>query len=113
MGEFHHLLRSHFPNVINRFIRRWIAHRLGGQPVLAVAAVKITTQHPKCQSIDAGHYMEEWFLLNRVALQCGDVSPRHPQFSTFVISHLTNSSSPLADFAAMSAGKTFNCVVIE
>src|SRR6266540_2529077 len=113
MRESHHLLGSHFANIINGFIRRGIAHRLRGQPVLAVPAVEVATEHSKCQCITSRHHMEEWFLLDRVTLQRGDISPWHAQFPTFIEAHLTNPALPLADLAAMSACIAFDCIVIE
>ena len=73
--------------------------------------MEIATQHPKRQRVGSGHHMEERFLLDRVTLQRGHISPRHAQLSALIEPHLTNPAPALTDFAAMPAGKTFDCVI--
>src|SRR5215207_7300354 len=111
MRKLHHFLRRNFPNVIDRHIGRGVAHRLRGQPVLAVPAMEVAAEHPERQRVSAGRNMEKGFLLDGIALQCRHIPPRYAQFASLVISYLTDPAPALTNFAAMSAGVTFDCVV--
>ena len=53
-----------------------VAQRLGGEPVLAIAAVQIAAEHPEAHRQRAGQRVEERFLLNRIALQRAEIIRR-------------------------------------
>jgi len=54
-----------------------VPQRLGGEPVLAVAAMEVAAQHAEGERVGAGEDVEERLLLDRVALERGDVAAGH------------------------------------
>src|SRR2546421_9641328 len=53
---------------------RVVSQRLAREPVLAVAAVEVASQHAEGERVGAGEGVEERLLLGRIALQRGDVA---------------------------------------
>src|SRR5581483_4394712 len=90
-----------------------IAQRLRRHPVLAVAAVVIATEHTERKRECAGVGVEERFLLDRIDLQRGRVTTRHPQHSILVVADFADALQSVQDLAAMSAGEAADRVVFQ
>ena len=57
--------------------------------------------------------MKKRFLLNRIALDAADVSPRHIQSAAAVVAHLADAGLSFWDGAAMPAGITADATAVE
>src|SRR5439155_570517 len=80
-----------------RDARRGIAQRLRGQPVLAVAAVKVAAEHAEGEAVLAGQDVEERFLLDRVRLERRHVAGGDHQRAALVPAHLAD-AAPAIDW---------------
>ena len=75
--------------------------------------MKIASEHAETVGERAGIGVEEWLLLNGVALGAANVSPRHVERSTTVIADLADTCLSLRDRAAVSAGVTAEPIVLQ
>src|SRR4051794_5016393 len=96
---------------LRRRDRIGVAQHLACDPVLAVAAMVITTKHSKRQGVRARQDVEEWLLFDRIARQRADVSVWHEQGAILVKTNPTNAITTRLDNTAMAAGETLNCAV--
>src|SRR5262249_23770554 len=71
---------------------------------------KIATHHAEGQGVAAGVDVEERLLLDRVALQTGDVAERHLEPAGFVEADLADAAQSVADQAAMAARQPADAV---
>src|SRR5205823_8165950 len=78
--------------------------RLRREPVLAVSAVQVATQHPESQSVRTRQRMKERLLLGRIALQSRHVISRHAQVTVLVEADFADAALSFLDQAAMAAG---------
>src|SRR4026208_2001734 len=113
MCKAHHLLRRYLANEICGDIRIWVTHSLRGEPVRAVAAMKIAAEHSKCQRVRARHHMKERLLFDRVTLQRGYIPAGYAQLAALIEPHLTYPAPPFTDLTAMSAGITQHRFIFE
>src|SRR5437867_2148794 len=90
-----------------------ITQRLRSHPVLAIGAVKVASQHSEAVRQCARVGMEERFLLNRIALNSSDVTPRHVQFSALIKANFAHAGLPFENRTAMPAGETANAIAIN
>ena len=90
---------------------RGIAQGLARDPILAIATVKIATQHPERERVTAGEDMEERFLLNRITLERGTVIGRNKQCAAAIEPHATDPVMSFENQATMAAGVTAHLVV--
>src|SRR6266542_4236628 len=81
-----------------------ITDGLRGEPVLAVCAVQVAAEHPEGKSVGPVKCMEERLLLDRIALQRSDVTPRNAQHAPLVVAHPADALAALRDRAAVAAG---------
>lgn len=88
-----------------------ISESLRGNPVLTVAAMIVTTEHAKAQSLRSRQGMEEWFLLNGVALQCRNISKGDIKSTPFIEADFADAWQAFQNDAAVSASKTAKAVV--
>src|SRR5438094_2678269 len=84
-----------------------------GHPILAIGTMKITSQHAETIGKRPGKSVEERLLLDGVALHSADVSPRNVKLSTLVVTHLTNSSLALGDWATVSTRVAAQAVALN
>ena len=82
-------------------------------PILAVAAVQIASQHSEAVRQSARIGVKKRLLLDGIALDPADVSPRHIESTAAVVAHFADSGLPLRDGAAMAAGITAHPIAIE
>jgi hypothetical protein len=75
--------------------------------------VQIAAQHSEAIGQRAGIRVEKWFLLDRIALGAGSVSPGDEELATAVVADFANTGLAFGDGTAMSAGKTAYAVVLE
>src|SRR6266542_6447478 len=80
-----------------------IAERLRRHPVLAVRAVQVAPEHAEAEGERAGMRVEERLLLDRIALDAADVSPRNAQVSAAIEPHLAHADGPVGDRALVPA----------
>jgi hypothetical protein len=85
-----------------------ISQGLGGDPVLAIGAVVVATQHAERQGLPAGQYMKERLLLDGVTLETGHVAPWHLQCPGLVEADLADAFLARGDAAVMAAGVAMN-----
>jgi hypothetical protein len=90
-----------------------VAQCLRGNPVLAIGAVQVTSEHAKAVGERSGVSMEKRLLLDRVALHSAHISPRHVQGSTLVVADLAYSGLSLSNGAAVPAGKAADAVTLD
>src|SRR6185503_9344906 len=81
-----------------------IAERLRGDPVLAIAAVKIAPEHPEAVGERAGVGVKERLLLDRIALHAADVAPGHQRAAGLVEAHLAHADGAFRQRTAVPAG---------
>jgi hypothetical protein len=70
--------------------------------------VQIAAEHAEAVRQRSWMRVEERFLLDRITLHTGDVSPRHAQASAFVEPYLADAQCALRNRAAVSA-----CIAAE
>src|SRR5208283_2689277 len=90
-----------------------IAQRLRRNPVLTVGAVQIATQHTEAISECPRIRVEEWLLLDRVALGSGGISPWDVERSAAIVTDLADAGLAFGDGTAVAAGKTAHAVAVE
>lgn len=90
-----------------------IAQRLGGDPVLAIAAVQIAAEHAEAVGEGAGIGVEERLLLNGIALHASGVSPGDVERTAAIEADFADSGLTFGNGTTMSAGKTADSIVVE
>src|SRR6266478_945568 len=90
-----------------------VAQGLRGHPILAIAAVQITSEHAEAVSQCPWMSMEERLFLYGVALDAADIAPGHKQSSVPVVANLANSRLAVWNLATVPAGKTPHPVPVE
>jgi hypothetical protein len=75
--------------------------------------MKVATQHAEAIGEGAGNGVEEWFLLNGVALHAADVSPRNIKLAATVVSDLADAGLAFRNGAGVSAGVAAQTVPIQ
>src|SRR6266498_3273487 len=65
--------------------------------------MQIATEHPEAVRQGAGMRMKERLLLDRIALDAADITPRHLEPSTLVEAHLAHADRAVGQGAAMPA----------
>src|SRR5439155_14889081 len=78
-----------------------VAQRLAREPVLAIATMKVASQHAECQRVGAGQGMEERLLLCRIALQRRDIAGGDVERAVLVEADLADPSASRLDEAAV------------
>src|SRR6266446_5564721 len=90
-----------------------VTERLGRYPILAIGTVQVTAQHSEAVRQCAGIGVEEWLLLDRVALHYTGVSPGNVQSPASVVANLADARLALWDGAAVTTGKTAYPVAVK
>src|SRR5271154_49853 len=75
--------------------------------------MQIAAQHTEAVSQRAGMSVEEWLLLDGIALHSGGVSPRHVEGSAAVVADFADAGLTFGNGAAMTAGETADAVAFE
>jgi len=75
--------------------------------------VQIASQHAEAVSEGPRDGVEEGLLLDRIALDATDVSPRNIKFAAAVIADLAYTSLAFGDGAGMSAGVAAEAIAVE
>ncbi len=75
--------------------------------------MKIAAQHAEAVGERAGVCVEEWLLLNRVALSSCGVSPGNVEFAATVEADFADSGLAFGDGTAVAAGEAAQAVVFE
>src|SRR5947199_10502521 len=83
-----------------------VTERLGRYPILAIGTVQVTAQHSEAVRQCAGIGVEEWLLLDRVALHYTGVTPGNVQSPASVVANLAAARLALWDGAGVKTGKT-------
>jgi hypothetical protein len=65
--------------------------------------MKVAAEHSETHGKRTGQGMKERFLLDRIQLQCANVSLRDEQLSAAIETHAANAIEPIGDHAAMTA----------
>src|SRR5260370_136229 len=79
-----------------------MAQGLLRNPVLAVSAVQVASEHPETEGERAGHRMEERLLLHRVALDGPGVAPRNVERPLAIEAHFADAGESFTDGTAVS-----------
>jgi hypothetical protein len=79
-----------------------IAKRLGRDPVLAVTAVEVASEHAEAEGERPGARVEERFLLDGIALNAADVPEGHPESSSAVEPDLAYARRSIGNRAPMT-----------
>ena len=90
-----------------------IAQRLGGDPVLAIGTVQIAAQHSETVGQGSGVGVEEWFLLDGIALGSGNVSPGNVELASAIEADFANAGLSFGNGAAVTAGITAEVIAIQ
>src|ERR1019366_6454488 len=90
-----------------------IPQRLGGYPILAVAAMQIAAQHAEAQGTRAGQSVEERFLFDGIAEHRIDVPPGCIKRAAVVEAHLANARETRWNGAAVAAGEALHPVAVQ
>src|SRR5437016_4805634 len=98
-------------DVCREHTRRLVAQRLTGEPVLAVPAVEIASQHAERERVRPWERMEERLLLGGIALQRRDVAGWHVQRAVLVEADLADPTASGLDEAAVPAGEAAHRMV--
>src|SRR5262249_21660889 len=80
-----------------------IAKRLGGDPILAIRAMKVATEHSKAHGQRSRQCMEKRFLLDWIELKSAHVTMRHQELSVSIESDTANSVESVEDKTTMPA----------
>jgi hypothetical protein len=75
--------------------------------------VQVASQHAEAVGERAGISMEEWLLLNRVALHSADIAPRHVKLPALVVANLANTGLTFGNGATVSAGKAADSIAFD
>ena len=89
------------------------AQSLRGDPVLAVGAVQVATQHAEAIGQSAAEGVKERLLFDGIALDAADVAPGSVELAAAVEADLADARVALGDGAAMAAGETADAVAVE
>ena len=90
---------------VDRFRRGAIVPQgLGGVPILTIAAVEVAAQHAEGERGGAGKDVKKGLLLDRIALECGDVAPGDQQPAALVEAHPADAPPAISNQAAVPAG---------
>jgi hypothetical protein len=100
-------------NFQRRRDRIWIADGLRCDPILAVGAVKIASEHAKAVGERTGIRVKKGLLLDGIALHAGGVSPRNVQLASAVEADFADSRLALGDWALMAAGEAADAILAE
>jgi hypothetical protein len=90
-----------------------IAQGLRGDPILAVSAVEIATEHAEAVGERAGISVEERLFFDGIALHAGSVSPGDVERAASVEADFADAGLAFGDGAAVTAGEAANAVVVE
>src|SRR6185436_11213570 len=85
--------------------------RLAGHPILAIGTMKITAHHAEGQRVAPRMNVKERFLLDRIALERGDVTEGDLKLAVLIEPHLADAATPFADQTAMPARDTSNLAI--
>jgi len=83
-----------------------IAQRLGRDPVLAIGAVQVATEHAETVSQRARIGVMEGLLFDRVALHSGGVTPGYLELARFIEANFADAQLPIGNVAAVAASET-------
>jgi hypothetical protein len=75
--------------------------------------VQIAAEHAEAVGECTGMRVEKRFLLDRIALHSGGVSPRNIECAAAVIADFADSGLAVGDGTAVSTGKTADAIVVE
>ena len=89
-----------------------VAEHLAGDPILAVAAVEIATEHAERQRVGAGQDVEERLLLDRVAGEGADVAVGDEERAVVVEPDAADAVAAGLDEAAVAAGEALDVAVV-
>ena len=81
-----------------------IAERLRRDPVLAIRAVEIAPEHSEAERKGARAGVEEWLLLDWIALHAADVAVGHVQRPAAIEAHLADAKRAVGNRALVTAG---------
>ena len=90
-----------------------IAQSLGCDPVLAISAVKVTAHHAEAVGERSGMRVKKRFLLDRIALSPGGISPWNIERAAPVVADFADARLAVGDGAAMSASEATHAVFVE
>src|SRR5436309_2203898 len=90
-----------------------IAQRLRGNPILAIAAMEIASQHAKAERQPSRTRVEKRFLLYGIALNAAYVAPGDHEPAALVEAHLAYAESSIRNRAAMPACVTTHALPVE
>ena len=82
-------------------------------PVLTIGAVKVAAQHAEAIGESAGIGVEKWFLLDRVTLGAGGVSPWNVEGAAAVVADFADAGLAFGDGTAVATGVTADPAAIE
>jgi hypothetical protein len=88
-----------------RRYRRGVAQRLRGDPVLAIRAVEVASEHAEAVSERARIDVKKRLLLNRIALHAADVAPRDVQLAALIETDFADTDRTVRQRTAMAAGE--------
>jgi len=75
--------------------------------------VKIAAQHAEAVSESAGMCVEEWLLLDGIALSSGNVSPGNVERAAAVVADFADARLTVGDGTAVAAGEAANPAILE
>ena len=75
--------------------------------------MKVAAKHSEAVGQRPGIGMEKRLLLDGVALNAADISPRDIQSSAAIVTHLANSRLTVRDGTAVAAGVTAHAIAVE
>jgi len=82
-------------------------------PILAVAAVKIATEHAETEGARAGQGMEKRLLLDGIQVRAVDIAEGRIELALAVVAHLADAGEPGRDGATVAAGEAFHTIAVE
>ena len=74
--------------------------------------MKIATLHTEGEGVAAGVDVEEWLLLDRVALDGGDVAEGHAELAALVEADLADAAAVVADQAARRTNRNRSALML-
>src|ERR1700721_2686088 len=83
----------------------WIAQSLGGDPVLTVRAVQIAAEHAEAVGERSRISVEEWLLLDGIALHSGNVTPGNVELAAVIEADFADAGLSIGNGAAVAAGQ--------
>jgi hypothetical protein len=107
---------SHNVGGVDRFHgdpSRWVSQRLRSDPILAIGAVIVTSEHAKAKCLCPWQDMEEWFLFNRVDGETGNIAKWGKQVAISIEADMTNTFVARGDFASMAARQAPDPMIVH